>query len=223
MKHPIDSSRWTAKALTRRTLTPLFVLAMFAAGCRTLGPGDPQLLAKPHPPRVILIRGWQDLYSKGIDQLGTEIAARGITTEIFRPNQWRDVARSLMKLGNTEPLTLIGFSYGADDVILIAGELQKEHRPVDLLITIDPVEPKPVPENVRRCFNYFQSNGLWDFFPWFRGVPLKSDGPRIYNLNLRVDRKKLLQPDTSHKTIAANPLLHREIIQRMLESLHRSS
>jgi hypothetical protein len=89
--------------------------------------------------------------------------------------------------------------------------------------SFDPVTPKPVPENVRQCFNYFQSNGVWDFFPWLRGVPLKSDGPAIHNLNLRVDRQDLLQPDTSHATIAGNPLLHREIVQRVLESLHRSS
>jgi hypothetical protein len=96
-----------------------FVLAMFAGGCQSLPPGNLGLLGKPQPPHVILIRGWQDLYSKGIDQLGAEIAANGIATEVFRANQWRDVARSLIQSRSTEPLTLIGFSYGGDDVILI--------------------------------------------------------------------------------------------------------
>jgi len=172
---------------------------------------------------VILIRGWQDLYSAGIDQLSDEIHMHGIATEVFRANQWRDIARNLAQSPAIEPLTLIGFSYGADDTILVARELQKAHRAVTLLITIDPVLPKPVPANVGQCFNYFQSDGVWDFFPWLRGVPVKSDGPVAHNFNLRADRKDLMQPDTSHATIAGNPLLHREIVQRVLDLAHRPS
>ena len=185
-------------------------------------PGDPQQLARPQPARVILIRGWQDLYSEGIDQLSSEIAQHGIATEVFRANQWEEVADKLLHSANPGPVTLIGFSYGADDVILVSRKLHDEHRPVDLLITIDPVTPKPVPDTVRRCFNYYQSNGVWDALPWLRGVPLEPDLPRTSRTRTLQDRseKTCCQPDTSHATInkLGNPLLHREIMRRVLES-----
>lgn len=221
MQHAIDSSLKTRKALSRGAGLSLFVIAIWIGGCHSLPQGNPQTLAKPAPPRVILLRGWQDLYSEGIDQLGNEIAAHGIATEVFRANQWQDVADTLSRSSGTRPLILVGFSYGADDVILIARQLRDAHCPVDLLITIDPVTPQPVPDNVRRCFNYYESNGVWDAFPWLRGVPLKSEAANVHNLNLRTDRKDLLQEDTSHATIAGNPLLHREIVRRVVEGLNR--
>ena len=79
---------------------------------------------------------------------------------------------------------------------------------VDLLVTIDPVTPPPVPPNVRRCYNLFQSNGIWDVFPWLRGIPLRPQRPgagELKNMDLRRDRPDLLEQDTSHATIAANP------------------
>jgi hypothetical protein len=105
-------------------------------------------------------------------------------------------------------------------VIRIARQLNARSIPVDLLITIDPVTPPAVPPNVRRCLNYYQSNGVWDIFPWFRGIPLAAapDGPAIVNQNLRTDRRDLLEPGTSHQTIAANGKLHREIMARVMEA-----
>jgi pimeloyl-ACP methyl ester carboxylesterase len=143
----------------------------------------------------------------------------GFGAEVFGANQWRELTSDLTSHGKPARLVLIGFSYGADDVIRIAEELRTRQTPVDLLITIDPVTPPKVPSNVKRCFNYYQSNGPWDAFPWFRGIPLAAarDGPSILNQNLRTDRRDLLEPDTSHQTIAANRKLHQEIIARVLE------
>lgn len=165
------------------------------------------------------MRGWRDLWSHGIDTLADELRGEGLDARTYRAAQWRELAEAIEKSKSTEPLVLIGFSYGADDVIKVSRRL---HRPVDLLIVIDPVTPPTVPANVRRCYDFYETNGVWDVFPWLRGIPLRSDSPaNLTNVNLRKARPDLIEPDTSHSTIAANPKLHHEIRMKVLETLPR--
>ena len=47
--------------------------------------------------------------------------------------------------------------------------------------------------------------------------PLKSDGVvKLINIDIRAQRPDLLEPDTAHSNIAANPKLHREIVRLVL-------
>ena len=211
--------------MTRRAPT-CFIFAMFLiGGCHPLPPGRVDALrAVPTSPRAghaYLIRGWRDLWSQGIDQLAAEIRDAGVPAEVYRDAQWHDLADALARqpanLVPHEPLALIGFSYGADDVVEIARQLHAANLPVDLLITIDPVTPSPVPPNVATCYNFYQTNGVWDAFPWLRGIPLKSDAPaRLVNVDLRRQRPDLLEPNTAHSNIAANEKLHRAILEKVL-------
>jgi hypothetical protein len=189
----------------------------FLCGCRPLPPGDiaavTASIGDRRPAKVFLVRGWRDLYSTGIDQLANEIDDAGMSAHVYRDAQWRDLAEALAG-HDSHPLILIGFSFGADDAIEISRKLAEEDKTVDLLITIDPVTPPPVPANVKLCYNYFQTNGVWDIFPWLRGIPLKSGGAgQLINVDLRAQRPDLLEPDTAHSNIAANARLHREIVQ----------
>lgn len=161
------------------------------------------------------------MYSAGIDQLGGEMTDAGMNALVFRASQWRDLARVIEERWNTDttkkPLVLVGFSYGADDVLRVAQQLKLRGILVALIITIDPATPPAVPGNVRQCINYFEPNGVWDIFPWLRGIPLhaESDSTTLLNQDLRKDRRDLLEPNTSHANIAANPKLHREIIAQL--------
>src|SRR5579863_2616309 len=165
---------------TIRLLWVSFGLVIFTVGCHPLPPGE---LSAVRPisdasreVNVYLLRGWRDLWSEGVDQLAGELRQSGVRAEVFRAVQWRDLAHSIEdrfpRSLHPEPLVLIGFSYGADDAIQVARHLNTTHQSVDLLVTIDPVTPPPVPANVKACYNYFQTNGVWDIFPWLRGVPL---------------------------------------------------
>lgn len=205
----------------------LSIVLFLAAGCHPLAPGSldrvQPIAAKRNVGTVYLIRGWRDLYSEGIDQLANELEDANVNAPAYRASQWRDlssaIAQRYSRAAQPEPLILIGFSYGADDVLRIAHDLQSKNIPIDLAITIDPVTPPTVPANVKHCINYYESNGVWDIFPWLRGIPLKGEpsGTNLLNQNLRTDRKDLLEPNTSHAAIAANPKLHREIVRRILE------
>jgi hypothetical protein len=207
----------------------LFILACvvgLAAGCAHLPPGSlaslPSTTAdtKIH---VYLIRGFQDWYSDGLQTLKSSLTQHGIDTRSFAESQWQSLGTALApgSLPRSR-LVLIGFSYGADDVITIARQLQSAHIPVCLLITIDPVTPAAVPANVVQCDNFYQSNGIWDAFPWLRGVPLHrepNDKQPLLNLNLR-QHPELLLPNTSHATIAANGRVHGAIVQLVLSAAH---
>ena len=133
-----------------------FIFAMFLIGCHPLPPGRVDavraLSPAPRAGQVFLIRGWRDLWSQGIDDLATKIRDAGVSAQVYRAAQWHELASALTTTRKnplpTEPLVLIGFSYGADDAIETARQLQTANIPVDLLITIDPVTPPPVPPNV---------------------------------------------------------------------------
>jgi len=162
-----------------------------------------------------------------MDDLAKELSADGVDAHIFYQGQSGELGDTLLAryrdapAGNTpDPLVLIGFSYGADEAIKLARKLESGGRPVDLMILMDPVTPAPIPRNVLSCQNFYQSNGIWDAFPWLRGVPVEPEakaGPeaaRIVNTNIR-DRDDLLEPDTRHSTIAGNAKLHRVILEQV--------
>ena len=151
----------------------LLISVSLVCGCHPLPAGDVAAVNGRVPSRrtgeVFLLRGWRDLYSAGIDDLAAELDRAGVNARVYRDAQWRDLAEALSRRDPSSPLILIGFSYGADDAIEIARRLQDAGKSVNLLITIDPVTPPPVPPNVRLCYDYFQTNGVWDsVFPWLR-------------------------------------------------------
>lgn len=209
----------------RSVTATLLLVLLLIGGCQPLPAGRLDVVAAasaaPRLGHVYLLRGWRDLYSQGINCLAGEIKDAGIEAEAFRAAQWRDLAASIIDQSqhsqSNDPLILIGFSYGADDVLRVSDELLRHGITVDLAITIDPVTPPPVPSNIRACYNFFQTNGIWDALPWLRGVPLQSAGAgRVINVDIRRDRPDLLEPDTSHANIAGNPKIHRAVIEKLL-------
>lgn len=184
-----------------------------------------QPVTTPSYPRVgsaYLLRGFIGIFSTGIDNLGEQINATGIHAQVFQDDQWSTLADQIAKEYHgkqAEPLILIGHSYGADDVVRIARRLDEANVPVDLLITLDPVTPPDVPKNVKLCVDLYQSNGVWDKFPWLRGVPMekeKDDQGILVNSNLRTDRTDLLEPNTDHFNIEKNSKIHQEVIKMVL-------
>ena len=202
--------------------TPIAIgLLMATAGCARLTPGRTDAL--PFAPRVggvCVVRGYLDWYSTGMDRLAGQLRAAGVPAAAYREEQWGALANALLAHPELpRPLVLVGFSYGADDVLLIARRLAERGRPVDLLVTIDPVTPAAVPANVRRCVNFYQPNGVWDLLPFLRGVPLHADAGAADPVNVNVrSRPELAEPGTSHATIAGNEKVHRAIIDLVRET-----
>jgi hypothetical protein len=212
------------------TATGLSVAAIFlvAGGCtKSMTPGQlnrvQPVSTNQRAGNVYLLRGWIGIFSAGIDNLTRQINDSGVRANVYQDDQWAALAKKIKKeyrgRTNAEPLVLVGHSYGADDVVRIARELDSANIPVDLLVTLDPVTPPLVPGNVMRCVNIYQTHGVWDNLPVLRGVPVAKDqyfSGELVNYNIRGDRKDLLNADTDHFNIEKNEKIHQEIIRQVL-------
>jgi pimeloyl-ACP methyl ester carboxylesterase len=112
---------------------------------------------------VYLLRGFADVFSRGLDQIARSLGADGVEAHVVSHVQWRMVLRDILddreRLG-PRPIVLVGHSLGANAAIQVAEELRKRRISVQYLVTLAATEPDPVPSNVMRVDNYyFRTNG----------------------------------------------------------------
>lgn len=198
---------------------------LLTQGCKSMTPGELDRV-QPTSDRqlagnVYLLRGFIGIWSYGIDHLGKKVEEAGIRASVYQENQWAELADKIAiqykNAQNPEPLILIGHSYGADDALRIAKRLEDTQIDVDLIITLDPVTPPHVPKNVKLCYNIYQPNML-DNLPFFRGIALETDGTNnLMNVNIRQERRDLLEPDTDHFNIEKNVKIHEEVVKKLKE------
>ena len=158
--------------------------------------------------RVYLLRGWFGVFSTGLDTLAEELRSNGIKAETVGHLAWKTTVSNIIKdhaAGKSGPLVLVGHSQGANNVIDIARLLQRENIPVDLLVTLAPAGQDPIPGNVVRAINYYNSPG------W--GAPVTADASyrgKLTNINLGGDF------GITHMATDKNPRIHAEIERAIL-------
>jgi len=158
--------------------------------------------------RVYLLRGWFGVFSTGLDSLAAELRSKGIKAETVGHLAWKTTVSNIIKWhasGNSNPLVLVGHSQGANNVIDMARLLQRENIPVDLLVTLAPAGQDPIPVNVMRAINYYNSPG------W--GAPVTADAGyrgKLTNINLGGDI------GIYHMAIDKNPKIQVEIERAIL-------
>jgi predicted alpha/beta-hydrolase family hydrolase len=157
--------------------------------------------------QVYLLRGWLGVFSTGMDSMAEKLRANGIRAEAMMHLSWKSAVSKIVEAraaGDNGPLVLVGHSQGANNAIDIARELEKHKIPVDLLITIVPFMQDPVPSNVKRALNYYQSPG------W--GMALTADAGfkgTLSNVNVASD------VGTFHITIDKNPRVQAEVLSEI--------
>jgi|GEM_PF-855071 hypothetical protein len=160
---------------------------------------------------VILLRGLMDVFSYGMDALGTRLQEKGFRTQVLNHSSWPKVAEELIRryksTRSPEPVFLIGHSLGADAVILMSERLAQQQVPVALVVTFDPVHPREAPPNVRRLINFYQSNNGW-------GVAVR---PRPGSKSILVNNDLKDRTDISHTTIDKADFLHSRVIDEMIK------
>jgi len=158
--------------------------------------------------QVYLLRGWFGVFSTGLDDLAAELRSRGIKAETVGHLAWRTTTSKIIGYhasAKSSPLVLVGHSQGANNVIDMARLLERENIPVDLLITLAPAMQDPIPGNVVRAINYYNSPG------W--GAPVTADAGyhgKLTNINLGGDI------GINHMAIDKNPKIQAEIERAIL-------
>jgi hypothetical protein len=159
--------------------------------------------------QVYLLRGWFGVFSAGVDALADDLQVKGIKAEAIGHVAWKPTVAKIVADragGRGGPLVLVGHSQGANNVIEMARELEKQKIPVDLLVTLAPFMQDPVPGNVVRALNYYQAGG------W--GAPLSGDKGfhgKISNVDMagdlisthvNIDKNAKVQADIVREVVA---------------------
>jgi len=88
---------------------------------------------------VYLLRGFADVFSGGLDQLGADLARAGIPAKVVNHGAWKSVCEKIaanQKKYGRKPVILIGHSLGANSAISMAQQLKKTGVTVTLLVTL---------------------------------------------------------------------------------------
>jgi hypothetical protein len=158
--------------------------------------------------RVYLLRGWFGVFSTGMDEIAAALNAQGAKAEAIGHLSWKATVSKIVQsraAGKIGTLALVGHSQGANNVIEMARLLQTHKISVDLLITLAPFMQEPVPTNVIRVMNYYQSPG------W--GAPLTADRGfqgRLSNIDVGSDLK------ITHINIDKSAKVQAEIVRAIM-------
>lgn len=216
------------KTLATGTIATLFLV--LAPGCMDItgrGPAplartlDPQAdLAHPRIGEVYCMRGWLGIFSTGMDALAAKVD-KEVPSVSVADEEWRRLKGFIInenKAGRlNKPLILVGHSWGADDSIRIAEALKTEGITVDLLITIDPVTPPDVPDNVLRVYNIYKSHPGTDALPFWRGVPIdpKTTKCPLTNIDLRTAKVGFETESIDHINIEKSDGVHEMVMEQV--------
>lgn len=154
---------------------------------------------------VYLLRGFGDIFSKGLDEIGNKLNRSGIDAKVIGHGQWQAALKTIVanrKRYGKRPVVLIGHSLGANAAIRIARGLKRENIRVSYMVTFAATDPSPVPSNVRKATNYYFAKDGW-------GEPLKRGHGfrgRLRNIDFSKNKK------VGHFNIDEQPKLHRQVI-----------
>jgi pimeloyl-ACP methyl ester carboxylesterase len=175
--------------------------------------------------KIYLLRGLDNVYSLGLDNLATEMHALNLSATMVDWPNWVDTARQIAsEYGGPEDDTqyvLIGHSYGADDAVRTALYMKDYGMQVKMLFLLDATDPDPIPDNVDTCIHYYEPWLPGDLLPdIFSGNPVVADlgNTRTHIENLLFTQEALGDGVgcADHFSIDANQLMHNIILTDVL-------
>jgi hypothetical protein len=110
-------------------------------------------------PHVYLMRGLLNIFSLGMDQLAAQIESRGIDASVYNHSVADSVVDRIVqeyRAGDRGPYILIGHSLGADAVMTMAQQLNRQSVPVALVVPFDGTGSYAAPSNVACVINLTQ-------------------------------------------------------------------
>lgn len=171
-------------------------------------------------PAIIFIKGW-DVFSSplksesgyaGVGKIAESIKG----SRLYGWNQKDEILKEIEKREKSQPIIIVGHSFGGDTAVEIADALDSlEHnfRPVDLLVTIDAVgfNNDIIPQNVKKHLNVFGEN---DF--------LLNDGPHVARRHEKTEVINILSP-LDHTELDDDKGIQYEIVNLINDTLGKIS
>ena len=157
--------------------------------------------------QVDLFRGLADIFSRGMDTLTHRLNQEGYSARVYSTNQWPSAAQRIAdqySRGHKVIVVLVGHSLGGNAIFDAAYQLDQRNVPIELLVSFDATNPRPVPKNVLHVVNFFQQNGFGKQVtaaPDFKG--------QLSNVDLTAET------GLSHTTIDKSPRLHAMVMRKI--------
>jgi hypothetical protein len=154
---------------------------------------------------VYLLRGFMDIFSTGMDDLGVKLNRSGIRASVHGHAEFPSLADAIIdrhRRGIRENVVIIGHSLGANACFEMAQQLGQAGVSVPLIIAYDPTAPMTVSSNVGRVVNFYSSTNGWGS-PIMRGA-----GFRGTLANVDLSRRG----EIGHTDIDKSPALHAQSI-----------
>ncbi len=151
---------------------------------------------------IHVLRGALGIFSSGMDALAEEMNGSGIAAVSEPFEDWRDYTAAIVRAyrAHPYPIVLVGHSWGANTILLMARELRKNNIPVALLVLYDATASARVSANVRWVINYRSTSAIG-------GNVTIVGGSGFHGAIDNVTR-----PDLNHMQIDKAEDLHRETI-----------
>ena len=114
------------------------------------------------PGHIYLFRGFANVFSTGMDTLASELVARGYSAEVYSHLSADSAAADAAKFQKSGkgPIIIMGHSLGGPAAISMAKRMQELGAPVALIVTFGPNVSDPVPSNVARVINFYQTQSI---------------------------------------------------------------
>lgn len=158
---------------------------------------------------VYVLRGALGIFSSGMDALAKEMNANGLPAVSKPFDKWRAYTANIVRAYEAHhyPIVLVGHSWGANTILLMAYELEKHNIPVALLVFYDITNSARIPPNVRWVVNYRSSSAI--------GAHTKVVGGHGFTGTI----DNLTRPDLNHVQIDKDESLHRWTIYSIQQAL----
>lgn len=135
-------------------------------------------------------------YWPEVERMCNKLYDFGFAPSTHSPTTYRrigDVIRSsVIKKQMSHPLTVIGYSVGADAAIDVAHQLKTDGIRVDALILIETtLGVRRIPANVSHCLNLYCPKPLTDWLVVARGVKVRAQSKQteLTNINWGTDKR----------------------------------
>lgn len=135
---------------------------------------------------VYFIRGFMNVWSRGMDQMASQLRARGVNAKSYSNGAWKGLANDIIRRSKTGqvsyPIIIAGHSVGGQEAPQFANALADAGVPVKLVIGVDPgfAAPPPFTSGSPSVVNYWIRGSS-------RGKPYRSTsgfGGTIQNIDI---------------------------------------